>query len=175
MEFEFHCNWDTLTFFRARSRSDPIRFYPSALRLERYCHTSPSGLLDSCQTLRNAYLWNHWTDFIRSKFYGILYTLSCTTSWSFVHLPHMGLPMGQKLSRLYGMHFSATTGQIFSILTSIELSRPVVAQRHSNLSICPILACPSVKSGGSRLAVHISLKQLDGCTPFEVLWNCRNR
>ena len=50
-------------------------------------------------TLPNTYLWvwNCWTDLLHSKFYGIVWTCSCATSWSFTHLPHMVLPMGQKL------------------------------------------------------------------------------
>ena len=35
------------------------------------------------QTLRNPYLWNPWMDLYHSKFYGIFYTCSCATSWSF--------------------------------------------------------------------------------------------
>ena len=47
--------------------------------------------------LRNPYLCNRLTDFRDSKFCGIVYACSCALSWSFAHLPHMGLPVGQKL------------------------------------------------------------------------------
>ena len=49
------------------------------------------------QTLRNAYLWNCWMDLHHLKFHGLLWTCSCATSQLFSLLPHMGLPMGQKL------------------------------------------------------------------------------
>ena len=35
------------------------------------------------QTLRNPYLWNHWMDLHHFKFYGIVLTCSCATSWSY--------------------------------------------------------------------------------------------
>ena len=60
----------------------------------------------------------------------------------------------------------------------MDLSRPVVVQRHSYLSICPIWACPWAKNLsneaalGSDFAEPISLKPLDGFIPFRVLWNC---
>ena len=54
----------------------------------------------------------------------------------------MGLPMGQKLvksgstwARLCGTHISETTGWIYPILSSMELSRPVVVQRHGHLTL----------------------------------------
>ena len=52
---------------------------------------------------------------------------------------YMGLPMGQKLvksgstwARLCGTHISETTGWIYPIWSSMELSRPVVVQRHGH-------------------------------------------
>ena len=54
----------------------------------------------------------------------------------------MGLPMGQKLvksgstwARLCGTHISETTGWIYPIWSSMELSRPVVVQRHGHLTL----------------------------------------
>ena len=50
----------------------------------------------------------------------------------------------------------------------MDLSRPVVVQRHSYLPICPIWACPWAKNLsneaalGSDFAEPISLKPLDG-------------
>ena len=35
------------------------------------------------KTLRNPYLWNCWMDLYHLKFYGIVLTCSCATSWSF--------------------------------------------------------------------------------------------
>ena len=53
----------------------------------------------------------------------------------------MGLPLGQKLVkwgstwvRLCGTHISETTGCIYTILSSMELSRPVVVQ-HGHLTL----------------------------------------
>ena len=34
------------------------------------------------QTLRNSYLWNHWTGFLHSNFYGFIYSCSCVVSGS---------------------------------------------------------------------------------------------
>ena len=47
--------------------------------------------------LRDPYLCNRLMDFLDSKFCGIAQACSCALSWSFAHLTHMGLPMGQKL------------------------------------------------------------------------------
>ena len=47
--------------------------------------------------LRNPYLCNRLMDFLHSKFCGIVEACRCAPSWSYAHLPHMGLPMGQKL------------------------------------------------------------------------------
>ena len=94
----------------------------------------------SCQTLHNAYLWNCRKDFLPSKFYRIVWTWSCATSWSFAHLPHMGLSMGQKLqvplgARFCGTHISETTGWIYTIWNSIELSKPAAAQHHRLMTL----------------------------------------
>ena len=54
----------------------------------------------------------------------------------------MGLPMGQKLVkscstwvRLCGTHISETPGWIYTIRSSMELSRPVVVQHHGHLTL----------------------------------------
>ena len=54
----------------------------------------------------------------------------------------MGSPMGQKLvksgstwARLCGAHISETTGWIYTISGSMELSRPVVVQQHGHLTL----------------------------------------
>ena len=41
-----------------------------------------------------------------------------------------------------GTHISITTWWIFSVQSSMELSRPVVVHCHAHLPICPIWACP---------------------------------
>ena len=60
-------------------------------------------------------------------------------------------------------HISVTAWWIFSVRSSMELSRPVVVHCHAHLPICPIWACPWAKNLsnlpqiGSRLCgSHIS-------------------
>ena len=62
-----------------------------------------------------------------------------------------------------GTHISVTAWGIFSIRSSVELSRPVGVHCHSHMPICPIWACPWAKNLsnlpqiGSRLCgTHIS-------------------
>ena len=62
-----------------------------------------------------------------------------------------------------GTHISVTAWRIFSIQSSVELSRPVVVHCHGHLPICSIWACPWAKNLsnlpqiGSRLCrTHIS-------------------
>ena len=54
----------------------------------------------------------------------------------------MGLPIGQKLvksgstwARLCGTHIFGTTGWIYTIRSSMELSRPVVVQHQGHLTL----------------------------------------
>ena len=62
-----------------------------------------------------------------------------------------------------GTHISVTAWWIFSVRSSMELSRPVVVHCHAHMPICPIWACPWAKNLsnlpqiGSRLCgLHIS-------------------
>ena len=62
-----------------------------------------------------------------------------------------------------GNHISVTAWWIFSIRSSVELSRPVGVHCHGHMPICPIQACPWAKNLsnlpqiGSRLCgTHIS-------------------
>ena len=62
-----------------------------------------------------------------------------------------------------GTHISVTAWRIFSVRSSMELSRPVVVHCHAHTPICPIWACPWAKNFsnlpqiGSRLCgSHIS-------------------
>ena len=77
-----------------------------------------------------------------------------------------------------GTHISVSTWRIFSIRSSVELSRPVVVHSDGHLPIYPIWACPWAKACqichklGPDFAEHISLKPLDGFTPFKVSWTC---
>ena len=75
-----------------------------------------------------------------------------------------------------GTHISVTAWWIFSIRSSVELFRPVVVHRHGYLPICPIWTCPWAKTCqiwhklGPYFVERISLKPLDGLTPFKVSW-----
>ena len=74
-------------------------FYPSALQTGGVLwQFRPAG--GRLPDLRNPYLCNRLTDFLDSKFCGIVQACSCTLSWSFAHLTHMGLPMDQKLVKI---------------------------------------------------------------------------
>ena len=62
-----------------------------------------------------------------------------------------------------GTHISVTAWWIFSVRSSVELSRPVVVHCHGHLPICPLWACPRAENLsnlaqiGSRLCgTHIS-------------------
>ena len=85
-------------------------------------------------------------------------------SCSFAHLPHVGLTMGKTSlapvrSRLCRMHISETAGQIYPIPSSMELSRSVAVQRHSNLPIYHLWTCPWVNQiplGSRFCGTHIS-------------------
>ena len=72
-------------------------FYPSGL--EGYYYHGPGGRASGGRLpdLGNPYLCNRLTDFLHSKFAVIVWACSGVLSSSFAHLPHMGLPMGQKL------------------------------------------------------------------------------
>ena len=65
--------------------------------------------------------------------------------------------------QICGTHICVTAWRIFSIRSSVELSRPVVVHCYGHLPICPIWACPWAKNLsnlpqiGSRLCgTHIS-------------------
>ena len=45
-----------------------------------------------------------------------------------------------------GTHISGTAWRIFSIRSSVELSRPLVVHCHGHLPMCPIWACPWAKN-----------------------------
>ena len=81
-------------------------------------------------------------------------------------------------SRLCETHISETAGWIYPIWSFMDMSGPVVVQRHSYSPICPIWACSWAKNLSNQAALGpdfvepISLKPLDGFIPFEVLWNC---
>ena len=99
-------------------------FYPSALWAGGVV-SSRSGRARGCQNLWHPYLWNRLTDFLRSKFCGIVLPCSCALLWSYAHL---------------------------------------LAHRPKTCQICHKLA--------SDVVARISLKLLDGFSPFEVSWTC---
>ena len=79
-----------------------------------------------------------------------------------------GLSQGPKTCQIWhqwgpnnGMHISETTGQIYSIQSSVELPIPVVVQHDRNLPICPIWACAWIKilsNLAPDFAEHVSVK-----------------
>ena len=64
---------------------------------------------------------------------------TCPWGKNMSNLAHFGY-------RLCGTHISETAEGIYSIQSSMELSRPVGVQRHGHLPICPIWACPRAKT-----------------------------
>ena len=71
------------------------------------------------QTLRNAYLWNCWMDLPHLKFHGLA---CCATSQLLAHLPHMGMPMGQKLVKSGSTHRGRWRGALmFSLMVIVIL------------------------------------------------------
>ena len=78
--------------------------------------------------LQNPYLCNYVMDFLRLKFCGIVW-----------HLPHMSLPIDQKL-------FKFGTNWVQTLSTCVDLSRLVVVQGHSYLPIWPIWATHGPKT-----------------------------
>ena len=61
--------------------------------------------------------------------------------------------------QICGTHISVTASQIFSVRSSVELSRPVVVHCHGHVSICPIWAknLSNLSQIGSSLCrTHIS-------------------
>ena len=97
-------------------------FTPQPSALEGYCRFAPGVQAGSCRLI----------DFICSRFCGIICACSCALSWSFAHLPYMGLPMGQKLC---GMHISETARWIYPNQSFMDLSRHIVVQHHSHLTL----------------------------------------
>ena len=70
------------------------------------------------------------------------WTCSCATSLLFAHLPHMGFTMGEKLvksdstrARRCVTHISESVEWIYTIQSSMELSRPVIVQHHGHLTL----------------------------------------
>ena len=80
-----------------------------------------------------------------------------------------------------GTHISVTAWWIFSVRSSMELFRPVVVHCHAHLPICPFApygladgpkTCQICHKLDPDFADRISLKPLDGFTPFKVSWTC---
>ena len=159
-------------------------FYPSALRAGGVL-SSRSGRAGSCQTCgTHISVTAEWILTVRSSVelsrpvvvhcHGhlpICPIWACPWAKNLSNLAQIG-------SRLCGTHISETAGWNYPIWNFMDMSRPVVVQRHSYLPICPIWACPWAKKLSNQAALGpdfvepISLKPLDGFIPFEVLWNC---
>ena len=156
-------------------------FTPQPSGLEGYCRHGRAGGCQNCGTHISVTTWRIFS--IRSSVglsrpvvvhcHGhlpICPIWACPWAKNLSNLPQIG-------SRVCGKHISQTAGWIYPIWSFMDLSRPVVVQRHSNLPICPIWACPYAQNLpyqvalGPIFAEPISLKTLDGCMPFEVLRN----
>ena len=78
-------------------------FYPAALQARGALsyHFGAGGWTGkhtgSCQSLWNAYLWNHWTDFLCSKFYEYCLDLKLCNVMSYAHLPIWACPWAKNL------------------------------------------------------------------------------
>ena len=74
---------------------------------------------------------------------------------------------------MWGIHISGTVEWLYSIQSSMELSRPAVGQHRCPLA--PYGLAHGQKSAqtsttrGIDFAEHMSLKQLDGFIPLEIL------
>ena len=159
---------------------EEIVFTPQPFGLEGYCRHGSGGRAGGCQT------WTHisitaWRIFsIRSS----VQLSRPVVVHCHGHLPICPIwacPWDKNLSNLPQIgsrHISETARCIYPIQSFMDLSGPVVVQRHSYLPICPIWACPWAKNLSNQAALGpdfaepISLKPLDGFIPFEVLWNC---
>ena len=119
----------------------------------------------------NAYLWNRWTDFLRSKFCGIVQTCSGAVSQAFGtlhwrHNEHDGAsncqPHDCLLNRLFRRKSKKTSK--FRVTGLCEWNSPATGSilwRHHEFA-------PHGLPHGPE---HIS-ETLDAFYPFEVLWNC---
>ena len=127
--------------------------------------------------------WNRWMDVPRLKFGGLVWTCSCALSQLFAHLPNMGLPMGQKLvksgstwTRLCGAHIFETAGWIYTIRSSMELSRPVVVQHQGHLTSTLDIQGQILKSCISGMGGPVDMErkgcELIGCYTHIVTLNC---
>ena len=96
------------------------------------------------------------------------------TDWQFQHERTVGRAGGCQTSGT--PYLCNRLMEIFSIWSSVELSRPVVV--HCHLPICPIWACPLVKNLSNLAQIesrlwgkHIS-ETARWIYPFKVPWTC---
>ena len=71
-------------------------------------------------------LSNHWPNSFLIPFIPTVLSYTCATSWSVAHWGLLGMPTNQN---------SATTGLIHSKSSSLETSRPVYVQCHSDMGL----------------------------------------
>ena len=154
------------------------RFYPSALRAGGVLSLRsgrvggrPAGRKGGCQTCGTHISVTAWWIFtVRSSvelsrpvvvhYHGhlpICPIWACTWAKNLSNLAQIG-------SRLCGTHISETTGWIYPIWSFMDLSGPVVVQRHSYLPICPIWASHGPKACQIRQHLGHTLRN-----PY--LWN----
>ena len=159
-------------------------FYPSALRAGGVL-SSRSGRAGGCQTCGTHISVTAWCSFTVRSSVELSRPVVVHCHGHLPICPIWACPWAKNLSnlaqigsRLCGTHISETAGWIYPIWSFMDLSGPVVVQRHSYLPICPIWACPWAQNLSNQAALGpdfvepIYLKPLDGFIPFEVLWNC---
>ena len=160
-------------------------FTPQPSGMEGYCRHGPGGRAGGCQTCGTHISVTAWWIFTVWSSVELSRPVVVHCHGHFPICPIWACPWAKNLSNLAqigsrhcGTHISETTGWIYPIWSFMDLSGPVVVQRHSYLPICPIWACPWAKNLsnqaalGPHFAEPISLKPLDGFIPFEVLWDC---
>ena len=135
-----HCVWFQVKVWAPKWAMPVFIFTPQPSGLEGHCHHSPGRRVGGCQTCGTHISVTAWQIFsIRSSVeLSRPVVVRCHD-----HLPIcLGLPMGQKLvksgstcARLCRSHISETAGWIYTIRSSMELSRPVVVQQHGHLTL----------------------------------------
>ena len=114
-------------------------FTPQPFGLEAYCHHGVGGRLPNCRThifVTACQIFSIWSSVELSRplvvhchsHLPICPIWACPWAKNLSNLPQIG-------SKLCGTHISETAGWIYTIWSSMELSRPVVVQQHGHLTL----------------------------------------
>ena len=123
-------------------------FTPQPFGLEGYCRHGPGGPPGGCQTCGTHisvtawWIFSIWSSVELSRLIVVhchghlpkwpIWTCPWAKNWS--NLPQIG-------SRLCRTHISETAEWIYPIWSFMDLSKPVVVQRHTFFFICPFAPC----------------------------------